>query len=192
MRLFVNSYGSLFLLIVAIFLIVGFTVLRPRLELFKELRAEAASTQEHLESERDYLESLQRSIAAAESIPEATLADVEEALPSEPGIPELLEALSTIAETHRIQLSNIQFSAPRDSVSGGSVAARGTPVQSIEIAMNLSSPSYASTRRYLDAIERNLRLFDIQTISVAPGQGESGQVYTIQMRTYMLAPTIRP
>lgn len=191
-RLFVNYYGPMFLLIAAMFLIIGFTLLQPRLEAFKELRAQAASTQEHLDSERAYLDSLQRSIAAAQTIPEETLADVEEALPSEPGIPELLEGLSTIAETYRVQLSNIQFSTPRDDVSGESTASRGTPVQSIEVSMNLSSPSYAATRRYLDAIERNLRLFDVQTISVAPGQGETGQVYTIQLRTYMLTPSTRP
>lgn len=192
-RLFISYYGSLFLLVVGIFLIVGFVVLRPLLETFKALGAEAAAAQEQLSDERAYLDSLNRSIAAAQQIPAETLADVEEALPSEPGIPELLAALSTIAETYNVQLSSVQFSAPReDAGRGQSATSRGTPVQFVEISMNLSSPNYAATRRYLDAIERNLRLFDVQTISVAPGQGETGQVYSIQLRTYLLPPSQRP
>jgi hypothetical protein len=192
-RLFVNDYGVLFLGSIALFLIAGFVVLRPPLNALKTLRADAAGLQVQLEDERAYLESLKRSTEAAQRIPEETLADVEEALPSEAGIPKLLETLSRIAVSQNVRLSSIQFSAPREDVAVGQPSTtKGTPVQFVDISMNLGSPNYATTRRYLDALERNLRLFDIQNIAVAPGQGEADQVYSIQMRAYLLSPASRP
>lgn len=191
--LLINYYGVLFLAMAGTFLLAGWVILRPQLENYKGLLGQVESKQAQLNGERNYLQSLEQSIAAAEKIPAETLQDVEEALPSEPGIPELIVRLSRLAEAHRVVLSNIQFSQPTNAPEVGQEATeKGTPVQVMTINMNLASPSYAATRRYLDAVERNLRLFDVQTLSVAPGQGDDGQSYAIQLRTYVLPPSMRP
>lgn len=192
--LLVHYYGVLFLTIVGLFLLAGWILLRPQLQTYKIALAEIHAKEARLQGEQGYLGSLRRSIAAAQKIPEATLEDVNEALPSEPGIPELIVRLARIAREYKVTLSNIQFTEPVPVAGGegGDVASQGAPVQALTINMNLASPSYSATRRYLDAVERNLRLFDVQTLSVSPGQGEDGQAYSVELRTYMLPPTTRP
>lgn len=191
--LLMNYYGVLFLGMAGAFLLAGWTLLRPQLQNYKLVLAQVDSRQALLGGERNYLQSLEQSIAAAEKIPEETLQDIEEALPSEPGVPELIVRLSRLAEAHNIVLSNIQFSAPTNAADVNQNATeQGNLVQVVGVNMNLASPSYAATRRYLDAVERNLRLFDVETLSVSPGQGEDGQSYSVQLRTYVLPPTMRP
>ncbi len=184
-RFWAEYYGPVFLFLVALFIVAGFFLLRPLILEYKQLRADATAASLRLEGERGYLDSLLRSIAAAQTIPPETLADVDEALPREIGVPKLLETLARLAEADQIRLSSVQFSASKDGVpmvpAGGGA---GAQVGGVDISLSVEAPNYAATRRFLNAIERNLRVFDIQTIAVSSDPSSGRQTYSIQLRTY--------
>ncbi len=184
-RLFVDYYGVIFLLLVAIFILAGFVLLWPLISEFKMTNAEIGSTVQTLKDERDYLESLQRSIAAAETIPADTLMRVDEALPRRVGLPKLLQTMSLIAEQNGVQLSSVQFNEPKQS-STETQQARALSAAPLDINLTLNSPSYAATRRFLESVERNLRVLDVQQITVTSNEQSGELTYTLQLRTYTL------
>lgn len=186
-RFWAEYYGPVFLLLVAAFIVAGFFLLRPLILEYKQLRADATSMTTRLRNERGYLDSLLRSIAAAQSIPAETLADVDEALPRDVGIPKLLETLARLAEADRISLSSVQFSTSKPSTPMPGVPVVNRQAEGVDIAMSVAAPDYASTRRFLNAIERNLRVFDIQTIAVSADAEGGTQSYSIQLRTYVFS-----
>ncbi|MEN9557950.1 MAG: Pilus assembly protein PilO [Candidatus Parcubacteria bacterium] len=194
-RLFTVYYGPLFLLLVSIALVVGYIVLRPLMLEYKTLTGTVASAATLFTDEQTYLESLQRSIAAAQSIPESALADINEALPMQPDIPKLLQMLAAIAEQNRISLNSVQFTPPRDTsieMPRAGLPAGSPMLQEVGVSMSLASPGYAATRQFLDALERNLRIFDVDTIMVSASDAQSEQTYSVQLRTYVLSPSVRP
>jgi hypothetical protein len=191
-RLLTDYYPALFLLIVGIFIAAGFIVLRPLIMEYKMTHAEINVSVETLKAEREYLQSLHQSIAAAEAIPPETLASVNEALPREIGVPKLLQTMAVLAAQDRVRLSNVQFTPPKmpGPAARGSTAtsstARGVTAQPVDMSLTLSSPGYANTRRFLESLERNVRILDIQAIAVA-GNEQSGELtYTVNVRTYAL------
>lgn len=180
-KLFVEYYAVLFLALVTAFLFAGFFLLRPLIFEYRKLQGTLQSTATLVSDERGYLESLQQSVTAAQSIPPETLADVEEALPREPGIPKLLQMLSLLAEQNDVPLNSVQFTTSKTQSTEGST------IESTDIGISVSSKGYAGTRRYLDALEHNLRIFDLGAVTFSPGVGDaSSWAYSLQLRTYAL------
>lgn len=167
-RLWTEYYGAIFLLLTGAFLTAGFLFLRPLILEYRGIGGTITATSEQLRDENEYLESLQRSIEAARSIPEQTLDDVNEALPRDMSIPKLLQILAEIAQQNGVQLNSVQFSEPR---LGDSSTGLFSAVQAMDINLGLQSSGYAYTRRFLDTLEHSLRLFDVQTITVAATNG---------------------
>lgn len=190
-RLFVDYYGVMFLLLVAVFILAGFTLLWPLISEFKMANAEIESSVVTLKYERDYLESLQRSVAAAETIPPDTLMRVDEALPRRVGLPKLLQTMSLIAEQNGVSLSSVQFNEPKQSPAE-TQQARALSATPLDINLTLGSPSYAATRRFLESVERNLRVLDVQQITVTSNEQSGELTYTLQLRTYTLSAPVPP
>ena len=100
-----------------------------------------------LDDERGFLESLDRSIATAEEIPESTLIRVDEALPRDIEIPKLLASIALITKQNNIELSNIQFT-PAEKPKETEKKPRRTSVELVPlgISLTLQSDGYRSTR----------------------------------------------
>lgn len=177
-RFWTEYYAAGFLLIMVVFLLAAYLVLNPLIVQYKTLSASVAGAATQLVDERAYLESLQRSIVAANAIPPETLEDVDEALPRNPDIPKLLQMIAMITQEQGVQLNGITFAL---SPGGGAVAG----VDRVDMDINIVSSGYAQTRMLLDALEHNLRLFDIDSITLSAGSGSQDQ--SLRLRTYNLA-----
>lgn len=178
-------YGAVFLLLVTVFIAVGSLLLRPRVIEYRRLGGAIQSAAALVSDERGYLESLQASIGAAQSIPPETLENVEEALPRSPGVPKMLQMLALFAEEYGATLSGIQFT------SGGSdepVTAIATDPVAMEINISVSLAGYSGLRRFLAGVERNMRIFDLKgiTVSAVGEEGSGRQSYSFQLTTYFL------
>jgi hypothetical protein len=178
LKIWTEYYAVSFLLLVGAFLTIGLLVLKPLIIRYREFGGQIATAATQLTDERAYLESLQRSIDAAQKIPTDTLEKVEEALPHGADVPKLLVILSRLAQKHGVELNSVQFSVS----SGG-----GLEVDEIGIGMDIASPDYFTTRAYLDTLERNLQILDLQSISVSPASGQGQKTtYPIVLKTYAL------
>jgi hypothetical protein len=178
-KIWTEYFGALFLFIIAIFILVAFFVLHPLIIQYKKITGTVAATATQLTDEQGYLDSLHRSIAAAQSIPPNTLADIDEALPREAGIPKLLTMMPLIAQQQHVSLNSISF-AP--SPGGGPQGS-----DTVDIDISFPTTGYTQTRQMLEALEYNLRLFDIDSITIAGGSSQD-QTQDIRIRTYNLPP----
>lgn len=187
-KLFTQYYGTVFLLLIAGFAVIGYSVLNPNIEAFKLANETINVRLQELDDSQSYLDSLDRSIAAAQSIPEETLERVEEALPREIGIPKLLKTMAVIAESNNISMTSIQFSqqsqgaASSDAV--GTVARRSLELVPIDMDINLDAANYQITRAFLEDLERNVRVLDVRSITVNANDTEGTMSYTLQLTAY--------
>jgi hypothetical protein len=172
MRLFTEYYGVLFLAIIALFILAGFLLFQPLILDFKTMNADASAAVVTLKDERDYLDSLTKSIAAAKTIPPETIAQVNEAMPRTVDIPKLLETMAVISESSKVKLTNISFAAPKGTESTPAEA-HTISASPIDINLTLSAKDYATTRNFLKKLERNLRIMDVQSINVS-GEESTG------------------
>jgi hypothetical protein len=185
MRLFTDYYGAMFLGVIALFILSGFLFLEPLITDYKMMSTDVSDAGVTLKEDRDYLNSLRASVAAAEAIPPNIIANIDEALPRTVGIPKLLETMAAISETTGVRLSSVSFTETKAAPDSSPAGAQGLSVSPIDISLTLSANDYATMKTFLNRLERNLRIMDVQSINVSGG-GTTFE-YSIQLRTYTLS-----
>lgn len=176
-------YGSVFFVLVLAFLGAAALVLKPMLDAVKDANARTSTGVQTLENEQRYLDSLDRSISAAENIPASVLSQVDRALPREPGIPELLVLLGDTATRDGVKVTNVSFSEE----SAATQQARATStVAEIGVNLSVTAVNYPQIKRFLRDMESSLRILDVTGINVSMRGGESA--YAILMKTYVYMP----
>ncbi|MFH1077923.1 MAG: type 4a pilus biogenesis protein PilO [Patescibacteria group bacterium] len=176
-------YGSIFFAIILTFLAMTALVLKPKLDVVKGTNAEVTVNLQSLEQGRTYLESLERSISAAEGIPPSILDQVDRALPRETGVPELLVLFGDTATKDGVKISNISFA--EESESTRQTRATST-VSEVSINLSVTAVNYAQIKRFLRDIETSLRIIDVTGINVSTQGKESA--YAILLKTYVYKP----
>ncbi|MEO5927917.1 MAG: type 4a pilus biogenesis protein PilO [Patescibacteria group bacterium] len=181
-RLLTDYYGAVFFLMVLIFVLSAFIVLKPKLDGVKATNAQTVSTLETLAREKVYLESLDQSIAAAQTIPAETLTKVDQALPREQGIPELLVLFGDTADRDSVKITSVSFSDSSNKVSTSSVS-------ELLVNMTVTAENYPQIKKYIRDLEVSLRLLDIVGINVSTQGTQSA--YALQMKTYTYTPAAK-
>ncbi len=187
-KLFVHYYGSVFLLLIAGFVAAGYFLLSPLITEFKEVNETIGTKLTEVDDARAFLESLDLSIQAAESIPEDTLMRVDEALPRDVGIPKLLKTIAEIATEYNVEVSSVQFApgaAAKKEEGATRSPYRGMELSPIDINLTVDAPGYQVTRAFLEALETNVRVLDVNTISVT-GEDDGAMSYTMTLTAYTL------
>lgn len=177
-KLLTEYYGLIFFLLVLVFLAAAAFGVKPKLDGLKQTNARITVELERLENERHYLDSLDQSIAAAQSIAPGVLGQVEQALPRKKGIPELLVLLGGTADKDGVKITNVTFSEIERS------EARATStVGELSISLNVTAKNYPQIKKFIRDLEASLRLLDITGINVSTQGKESA--YAMQMKTYV-------
>lgn len=107
----------------------------------------------------------------------ADIQNLTSVIPTNRGTPEMLSAIETISRTSGISIDTIGFG------SGQNSAEARYNIMSINIE---GKGSYASLRTFLDALERNIRLIDVQNIQMSVDQQTSILGFKIQGDAYFL------
>jgi Tfp pilus assembly protein PilO len=176
-------YGSLFFVMIIAFLGVAYFVLKPMLDEVKMTNGEITTTLQTLEGNRSYLNSLESSISAAQSITPEILGQVDRALPRESEIPELLVLFGGISERDGVKIGNISFS---EESSAARLARPSSTVSEITINLSVTAKNYPQIKRFLEDVQSSLRIVDVTGINVS-SQGEES-AYAILMKTYTYVP----
>lgn len=180
-RLLVEYYGTVFFLMLLAFFGVAFFILKPKVDEIKATNTHVETTLLVLDADRAYLNSLEQSIGAAQNISPTVLDEVDQALPRDSRIPELLVLFGSTAERDGVRVTNIAFADTR--VTNTAVT---TSVAELQISLNVNAISYPQIKRFLRDIEGSLRLMDIIGINVSTHGEESA--YAIQLKTYTYRP----
>lgn len=176
-KFFTDYYGSVFLLLIAAYVAVGFFVIKPKMDDNKQLEAQTKGVRQEIENDRSYFDGLSRSVSAAQSIDPQVLQKVDQALPHTASVPDLLVQLSSAAAVSNVTLSNIVFENAVKAPGGGSAS---TP---INITLSVTAKDYATLKKFLNTLETSLRIFDVQTIAVS-GFGEDMINFNLQLKSY--------
>lgn len=183
-KIFTDYYGSLFLLLIAVYVVLGFFVIKPKIDANKDLNYQIMSTQQTSDNDRLYFDSLSRSVAAAKSIDSEVLKKVDLALPRTAGIPDLLVQLSAAAELNGVALSNVVFENSSEAVATQTAG----EVKIVNATLTVTAKDYVTLKKFLSTLETSLRIFDVQTVTIS-GFGEDGVSFSVQLKSYYYPPT---
>lgn len=183
-RWLATYYGSMFFCLVLVGLGMAFFIIKPKIDVFKLQNADVAAAVETLQTEQAYVNSLEQSIAAAQTIVPDVLRQVDEALPREQRIPELLVLFGKVADRNQVKISNIAFadavSAPKSTTSS---------IRELSINMTVVAENYPRIKKFIRDLETSLRILDVVAINVS-SQGEEA-AYALQLRAYSYAPSAK-
>lgn len=176
-RIFTDYYGSVFLLLIAVYVAAGFFFIKPKIDENKQIEADTKALNQQINNDKSYFDGLSGSVAAAQSIAPDVLTKVDQALPHEGSIPDLLVQLSAAAAGTNVTLSNVVFEG------AGKTPAAGGAIQTVNMTLTVSARDYATLKSFLRVLETSLRIFDIQTITVA-GFGGDKVNFNLQLKSY--------
>jgi Tfp pilus assembly protein PilO len=110
------------------------------------------------------------------------LGKAQQVLPSGLSTPDLLANLEAMAIYSGITFDSVSFDSSGQTLGGTVAADQDTTVppgvKTLPFTVSVAG-NYTSLKKYLDAVEKNLRLIDVDSIVV----GEGG-IYTISMQAY--------
>lgn len=182
-KLLVQYYASTFLLLITLFLVTGYVLLKPMIDELKRTNETVEVRLLEVEQGNAFLNSVDASIAIAKDIPEDVLLRVDEALPKREDIPKLLKMFAQIGLSNDVEISSISFGATGNAI-GESIS--GFSLAPVEISLSVKSPGYLAMREFLHDIETNIRLMEVQSISVNTDEAEGSFSYTLQLQSYIL------
>lgn len=191
---FFSRYFSplLFLSVVIIFILAYFLLLAPLISEYQKLSQSVINEkEEELERQKDVFNELSELNNIYKNVSSQLKERVEKVLPADPNLPNLYYSLDQIASDTGYKLHSIGILTPQeeynkmsaeeieriieqgvlDDVNTDSlvqVVTRRKTVKTIKINLGLEGSGYLSLKKLLDAIENNLRIFDIQSFGYVP------------------------
>jgi Tfp pilus assembly protein PilO len=160
-----------FLFVVAAF-VCFFDLVQPAYSGVEALRAQQIGEQNYLASETALVKQAQAAIAAYESESQG-VSSVALAMPSGEDVAGALAQIQGIAANNGIVVSDIAVTPPAVQIQAGVRAAATSssalmkPLESFSLKLTASG-SYESLKNFLSEIETNIRIFDVQNLSVQP------------------------
>lgn len=129
----------------------------------------------------EYLVNLE---SARGQMPDEDIRRINDMLPSEPGVPELLASLESISTASFVKLESIQFSKVAASAPGDKSKASTLPggAQGLEIQLTVANTPYSNVKTLVSNIEKSLRLLDVVALIYSPG----AKSYSLTVRSYYL------
>lgn len=187
----------------AIFLLLIFVVLagvKPAWSTVSDLRSQVVLKKNETENEKQALEKI-KSLSGVVDSRQNDVNRLETAIPDSESKPELIAIMENLASQNGLGLTAINIDVVPDEPKSrqekeGNILAN-TLIRTLKIDLKLTG-SYSSFKSWLEAVENNLRIFDIQKISfsVKENKGSQDQVavsridpvmeYGVTVNTYLL------
>ncbi|MDP2655967.1 MAG: hypothetical protein Q8P11_00150 [bacterium] len=155
-------------LIVGVFAIViyfGYVLLFQQLleQLLPGGTSNAETLQQQLLDRKAYFTSLTRLEALYQDSQKDTTKQIEVLVPAGQGIPQIFASYEALAGRFDVKIQSIDVVSDKKvskSSNGG--------LQSLLVSMKVANADYTSVKDFLDAIEKNIRIADVQSISFDP------------------------
>ncbi len=181
-------------------LLSGLFYLSPEWDRFQTLRGEVAEL-EAISAEFDELiDNRDKLLSLVNSISKENLGRVDRMLPQGPHASDFLVSMEAITIENAIALRRIDLVSPEGEKSEPQAQRPGTPgtprptgaavsprsvkeTQALPFNLQVAG-SYASFKKFLRGLERNLRLIDVEDISFSAGSKGEISDFTLKAKTY--------
>jgi len=168
-------------LCIVVVLVAAYFILMPKYNSLKDLGAQIKEKEQTLASRQEALEDL-KELEESYNRAKVKVKDIPDILPKEEQVPELLVQLDALAKENNMGLASI-------NITPGAEAEEAL-YKSLSISAGVAG-SYSNLKKYLDSVEKNMRLIDITSIDFsAIPVVEEGPLdifsYTVNMRTYYI------
>lgn len=187
----------------SIFLLLVFVILaevKPTFSSVLNLRGEAALRKDEAEQERQVLEKI-KSLSGAVDSRQSEVKRLEAAIPNSESKPELIAIMENLSSQNGLGLMAISVEPlpddPKSRKERAENILQGALLKTLKLELKLTG-NYDAFKSWLDAVENNLRIFDIQNISfsVKENSGSQDQIasskinpvmeYSVSVLTYMV------
>jgi Tfp pilus assembly protein PilO len=183
-KIFTDYYIAIYLFLIAGFAAAAVFIHRPMIKEIQRINKETQNRLTTIENERAYLNSIEGSVAAAQSIPPEVLEQVDKSLPREQDIPSLLVQFGAAAAANSVNIESIAFVETKGAE--GQTTPQGLVVP-MDVNLVVRAPSYFEMKRFLTAVENSLRLMDVQSINLSGGDLKEIS-FSIQLKVYTYQP----
>jgi len=180
----------------AVLLLVGYFILWPRYQSTRELsesfvpaQREKLQTLDQYEVKIGELEDLAGQIERNYS---QSLRDLEYILPAKAQLPELIAQLDQLTRQSGLIIINLDILESTDQSKSAKEASEkdkmvtgNKNLQAIDINLTVRGGDYPVFKRFLDKLEKHIRLLDLTSIGFASARGDQGS-YSLNLKTYYL------
>lgn len=178
-----------FILILILIAVVVFLDV-PKLQQILNLRQQAEEQKEIFLEKQNLLVKIEE-LSKSYQEGKKNLEKINHILPSGQDIPNLIVQLEALAFEGGLVLENIRFSLPEEKKAGRAQEVRTKKEVALEdynsLTVDLSLiGDYSAFKNFLKAVEDNIRLMDITSISLSPEAREESQLFNfnLQVKTY--------
>ncbi|MDD4995429.1 MAG: hypothetical protein PHW53_03145 [Patescibacteria group bacterium] len=173
--LWVRYYKSLFIFSVLVIAVVGwFLLIGPK---YAEMSAmDVGAKQAELNAYNATLQKFQKAVSDWQAAPSESRAKLDYFLPTGEDAPGLVALLDVMARTSGFAVTQISFSHLEQPIEPAS------EVYPILISMSVEGGGYAELKKFIDKIESDLRLMDVDTLTFQSGKGS----YVFNIVAYFL------
>jgi len=146
----------------------------------QELRGEKIALDTLLKEESARIDAVRRLFQEYGSV--STLqSTLGKALPTEEGVPSIINQLQGIAKVSGVTVDSLNISLP--AIRAGSKDDVIRPIGEVQITFTLQG-DYESIKSYLDAIETNVRIMDVEKLGIQGGTEGDTLTYNIVVNAY--------
>ena len=181
---FVSILGSMMLVVGAF--VTYFYFIQPIYEEAQVLKAEIFARQNFIDRQRSAIEQVSALIKTYQG--ERGLQDViSMALPLEPDRAGALAQIYGIPTNERLDVSSVSFavSGARRSLDGTSPVGAGLikPLGNLRVTVQFRG-AYEDFKRFLEIIETNIRIFNVESVSISPAAEADAEGETVNVNSF--------
>lgn len=171
---FLRHRGAIAGVLAATILVVGYLLLiHPIvLNLLPGGEYDVGIKQQELTARQDRLAELEGLKTSYDNIPKSDLDRLEQFLPPESDVPNIMVALEELAEGSGMQLLAVDSNPRKDPVMPN--------VGAVDVALSVAGGDYPRLRAFLRGLESNLRMFDVTALTFQTSSG----TFALNIRAY--------
>ncbi len=174
---FLSRYHkALTVVLVIIIFAIGYYVLAPKFQEIISQRTDLKNLTKDKQARESYLADLEKLVANYQKINKSDVENLDQILPTQKDIPGLFVQLQALAQENGFTLATVNLEEEP------SITSREEKIRKININLNLVGGDYQSLKKFLEAVEYNLRLFDVDAVYFSPDSNN----YSISLFTYYI------
>lgn len=163
-------------LAVLIILILSFLfVLKPEYNKIVKIRQEFKTKQEEFANQKNYFDDIKKLISNYQKITSADIEKINNVLPQKKDIAGLFVQMEAIAKESGLNLLGLDIAERKEPPE-----LEKLKIRELDIALNLSGGDYFAFKKFINAVESNLRIMDITSINFSP----EAETYALDLKTY--------